>query len=395
MADLFGGQGDLISTIVWFILFTVLIFIGPRLMVTQTVFKLEKDVAELESIAERARGFIINKTAKSPRRSIKEEIRNFMEFFAVPPVDIDPYGLTKKLDHVIRNSDVKFRMFVDRIAPNFSENAKMDLRNALAGAIQTHQIAKIVRHFLELIKKYKMFQMALILQMQLPLIMRVSRASLYATKAFVDEVPIGDGIGPFVASSMIKGKAKVYKEDEFVVAKEKVGNRTVFISKSYGPGASTGYPGKFLLKFFKKQRINRIITIDAALRLEGERSGTVSEGVGVAMGGSGVDRYEIEEIATRMNIPLDAVAIKVSDEEALMPMKKEVMNSVDGAIGVVKSILERTRKSERILIMGVGNTCGVGNNRKSLEESRKKILKASKTKEKERKKGIMEKLMDI
>ena len=217
--------------------------------------------------------------------------------------------------------------------------------------------------------------MAMVIQMQIPLITRMAKASMHATKAFVDGLPIGDGIGPLIVASMINGKPQVFKEEEFVVAKAKIGGRDVWVSKAMGPGASTGYPGNFLTKFMKKQRIDKIITIDAGLKLEGEKTGTVAEGVGVAMGGIGVDRYEIEDIAVKRKIPLDAVVIKVSEEGALMPMKKEIFDSIKESTELVKESLKRAKKNERILIMGVGNTCGVGNDSKTVKEVEKKVKK--------------------
>ena len=77
-----------------------------------------------------------------------------MEFFAVTPISTDPYGIMKKLDHIIKNYDSRFRCFVDQINPNASKEEKKNIKNALSGAITTHQIAKIVRHYVELIKKY-------------------------------------------------------------------------------------------------------------------------------------------------------------------------------------------------------------------------------------------------
>jgi len=382
----FGG-GDWISTIIWFVLFIVFIFFGPRLMATQTILKLEREAKELEDMAEKSKSYILKSISKKSKKNVKNKINNFMEFFAVSPVGTDPYGVMKKIDHIIRNSDERFKYFVKQIAPDAGNIKQKNIKNALAGAITTYQIAKIVRHFVELIKKYKMFQLAMVIQMQIPLITRIAKASMHATKAFVDGLPIGDGVGALVTSKIMKGEVKNFKDEEFVVVKTKLDGRKVWVAKTDGPGASTGYPGKFLLKFFRKQKINRIITIDAALRLEGEKPGTIAEGVGVAIGGSGVDRYEIEEVAVKKNIPLDAIAIKVSEEEALMPMKKEVLDAVPKAIDALETALKRTRKNEKILIIGVGNTCGIGNDSKSFkiaEEQIKKHARKNKNKKKKR-----------
>lgn len=380
------GQPDLISTIVWFVLLLVFILFGPRLMTVQSVLKLEKDVDDIENMANKSRNYVIKYVSKKASPTVISQIKGFMEFFTIAPVDTDPYGVIKKLDHVLRNSDERFTYFVNQVAPEMSYEHKQNLKNALAGAMTTYQIAKIVRHNLEIIKKYKLFQLAMILQMQMPLIARIANAAMVATKAFVDGLPIGDGIGCLVTSNLIRGKYSVSKEDEFVLARGKVNGRDVWLAKSEGPGASTGYPGKFLQKFLKRNNIDRIITIDAGMRLEGERSGSIAEGVGVAIGGSGVDRYEIEEIAVKRNIPLDAVIIKVSDEEALMPMKKEIMDSVPNAIRAVEAAIKRAKRNEDILIIGVGNTCGIGNNFASVSEAERKIREYNKRQQEETKK---------
>jgi len=377
---------DLLSTIITFIFFIIVVVFGQRLMTMQTILKLEQEAKELEEMADRSKGYILKSLSKRSDHKLKENVNNFLEFFAIEPVAVDPYGVIKKIDHIVKNSDQRFTYFVNQIAPDFSEVRKRDIKNALEGAMMTHQVAKIVRHYLELIKKYKMFQLAMIIQMQLPLITRVAKAAMHATHAFVDGIPIGDGIGPLTAANLMKGNVKTYKEDEFSVVETNIAGRKVWVSKAEGPGASTGYPGKFLTKFFKTQKINKIITIDAALKLEGEKAGSVAEGVGVAMGGSGVDRYEIEEITVKNNIPLDAVAIKVSEEEALMPMKKEVFEAVPKAIEAVKKAVLRANKKDKIMIMGVGNTCGIGNDANSIAKAEEKI-KSHIKKSEEKKKG--------
>jgi hypothetical protein len=364
---------DWVSMILWFIIAILFFVFGQRLMVTQIVIKLEKEAEELEGMADKSETYILHSISKNPSPTLKKSVKNFMEFFAIGPISIDPYGVIKKLDHIVRNSDEKFKYFVRQIAPDLPKEEQMNIKNALEGAITTHQIAKIVRHYLELIKKYKMFQLAIVIQMQIPLISRIARASLKATQALAEGVPIGDGIGALVAANLMKDNVKVFDNYEFAVVKSQIDGKDVWISKASGPGASTGYPGKFLTDFLRKQKIDRMITIDAALKLEGEKTGSIAEGVGVAMGGTGVDRYEIEEIVVKRNIPLDAVAIKVSEEDALEPMGKEVFDVVPEAIESVKEILKRNGKKEKILIMGVGNTCGIGNTARELKDLEKKL----------------------
>lgn len=378
-----GGSGDLISTILWFLIFILFIIFGPRMMVAQTILKLEKEATELEAMAAGSRDRVAKAITSRPA-AIRDRLRDFMDFFIVSPVDVDPYGIIRKIDMVVKQSDRRFKLFVKQIVPRLNAEEAANLKDALAGAMTVHQIAKVVRHYLELIRKYKLYQLGIVIQMQLPLIRRMAKAAEAATDAFLGGIPIGDGIGPLVAAHLMQ-KPRVMVDEEFSVAKARIANRSVLVAKASGPGATIGHPGKFLLKLTKEEKIDRIITIDAAMRLEGEKTGSVCEGVGVAMGGS-VDRYEIEEFAVSRNIPLDAVVIKVNEEEALSPMPKEVLSSVSKVKTNLEEAVKRSGRNEKILIMGVGNTCGIGNSKADTKIAEEKIRKAaSKPKPKEKK----------
>ena len=169
---------DWVSTLIWIVMFVIFIIFGPRLMTTQTILKLEQEASELEQMAEKSKGYIIKYLSKKSNAKLKENVSNFLEFFAIEPVAMDPYGVVKKVDLIIRNSDQRFNYFVNQIAPDLSESKKRDIKGALEGAMMTYQIAKIVRHYLELIKKYKMFQLAMLIQMQIPLISRQAKAAM-------------------------------------------------------------------------------------------------------------------------------------------------------------------------------------------------------------------------
>ncbi|MCK4968274.1 MAG: DUF1512 family protein, partial [Candidatus Aenigmarchaeota archaeon] len=136
--------------------------------------------------------------------------------------------------------------------------------------------------------------------------------------------------------------------------------------KALGPGSALGKIGHGVESLVKKEKIDYIITVDAAGKLEGEKTGSIAEGVGVAMGGIGVERSRIEDIAVKRDIPMDGIVIKMSPEEASIPIKKTVFMALKNAREVVERTITET-KSKKILLIGVGNTCGIGNTKKSLE----------------------------
>ena len=100
--------------------------------------------------------------------------------------------------------------------------------------------------------------------------------------------------------------------------------------------------------------------VDAALKMEGEDSTTVSRGFGAAIGGIGVERFYIEEIATKHNIPVFAIVIKQSVKEAIGLMTKEIAEKADDVRSQIQEMIkENTKQGQSILVIGVGNTLGV------------------------------------
>jgi hypothetical protein len=182
-------------------------------------------------------------------------------------------------------------------------------------------------------------------------------------------------------------KDKVKKtEDEVTITEKKIDGRHAFLMKATGPGGRVGYPGKAVEKIIKKHRIARVITIDAAAKLEGEKTGSVAEGVGIAMGGPGVERTYIEEAVVRNRIPMDSIIVKMSSEEAIKPLRMSMIKAEPLVMDALKRCLARARKGDKVLIVGVGNTSGVGNNGKEAAatvkfvEAYERKLKAAKKK---------------
>ena len=138
-------------------------------------------------------------------------------------------------------------------------------------------------------------------------------------------------------------------------------NRNAFIIKAKGPGGNVGKPGEAIKKVVEdKKDISLIITIDAALKLEGEDSGEVAEGIGAAIGGPGIERYKIEEIATNNKIKYLAIVTKMSEKEAITEMKDEIEKSAEILLTKVKeTINQHSKDNQNIIIAGIGNTLGV------------------------------------
>lgn len=349
----------------YFVLFFAFILFYPRIVISQMMFGLERTLNTLEKWTNEGKNFVIKKVTQKPTKELRDAINNFLEFFRIEPVSLDPYGVMKKIEHVDNLSDERLKYFAKTIAPKFGSEEQADLMGGLSGAITLHQITKIIRHYIELIKKTKNLQLAMVLQMQLPMIEKLSRAMLYATEALSNGWPIGDSAGSLVAAHLIGESRMKEFDEETLYTQKKLFGRQVIIVKAKGPGGRLGKLGKVVEKLSRANKIAKVITVDAALKLEGEKTGTIAEGIGVAIGGTGVDRNYIENVATNNGIPIDAVAIKMSQEEAVMPMKNEILNSLNHALQVVESNVKRTKQKGKIIIVGVGNCSGIGNDKKS------------------------------
>jgi hypothetical protein len=160
----------------------------------------------------------------------------------------------------------------------------------------------------------------------------------------------------------MKDKEKRKVEKDMVVAETLIEGRKVFLTKAEGPGGNVGKPGDAIRRIVEEQegKVSMIIMLDAALKFEGEESGQISEGIGAAIGGIGTERFKIEEEAQKFKIPVYAMIVKQSIQEAILPMKKSISDAVDPTLARIKSlILEQSKEGDVVIVAGIGNTMGV------------------------------------
>jgi len=372
------AQTDPLGMIVWFLMFFVFMFLYPRLMLSQLIYKIEQSAKKMEEMSKFANTMAVKKIGSS--KDVKASVDEFTDFFVVEPSAIDPFGLVKKIDQTIRGMESRFSGFVDDVAGGKSYDEKQRINYGLRAAIGLRQISKMVRHFVEMAKKFKNLQIAMILQMQMPIIEKIAESEFRGTEAFLNGMPIGDSVGPLIAASLME-KSKEIAED-IVMGETSINARKCFVLKAKGPAPHLGRIDEAINRIMSTHRISRIITVDAAQKLEGEKSGSVAEGVGFAMGGIG-QRELIENVLLPRKMPIDSIAVKVGMEDAIMPMKKEIYNSRDKAVELIKRSVNRAKKGEKIIIIGVGNSSGVGNDKKSLEITKKMVDEIDKSYKKE------------
>ena len=364
----FGGTGDSISqilSILFYVVFIVFLFYGQRIQMYVMIREVEGSLYKLKYIKEEGRKITIEtiKEIGKPQTDPSARVDRYLEYFTISPQSMDPAGIVYKLDHILDVRDTRLKDEVKLMAPASDEVQINNLENTLEAAMALNFIYKVVRHYYIQGKKTLSLYIIMQLQMILPLVMKEAEAYASALKAFAYGQPIGDGAGPLVAAKLMHGYETRKLPKDCVVATVPIEGRTAFIIKAEGPGGNVGKPGDAVKAVVDENdgKIASVIMIDAGLKLEGEIVGEVAEGIGAAIGGPGVDQYKIEDAVVKHQIPINAVIVKEDIGDAVSPMRKEIADSTDKVIERVKNvILERTKEGDKVIIVGVGNTIGIG-----------------------------------
>jgi hypothetical protein len=365
---LLTGAGDSISqilSVLFYVVFIVFLFYGQRIQMYVMIREVEGSLYKLRYIKEEGRKIAIEtiKEIGKPQIDPSTRVDRYLEYFTIQPQSMDPAGIVPKLDHILDVRDTRLKDEVKLMAPASNEVQVNNLENTLEAAMALNYIYKVVRHFYIQGKKTLSLYIIMQLQMILPLVMKEAEAYASALKAFAYGQPIGDGAGPLVAAKLMHGYKTREVSKDCVVATVPLEGRTAFIIKAEGPGGNVGKPGDAVKAVVNENdgKIASVIMIDAGLKLEGETVGEVAEGIGAAIGGPGVDQYKIEEAVVKHQIPINAVIVKEDIGDAVSPMRKEIADSVDKVIERVKNvILERSKEGDKVIIVGVGNTIGIG-----------------------------------
>ncbi len=368
LANQFGGTGDIISQIISFVYifaFIAFVFYGQRIQMWAIIREVESSLYKLKYMRDEGRKTAIEtiKEIGKPQADPSARVDRYLEYFTIAPQSMDPAGVVWKLDHILDVRDTRLKDEVKLMAPAVDETQTNNLENTLEAAMALNYIFKVVRHFYIQGKKTLSFYVIVQLQMILPLVMKEAEAYASALKAFAYGQPIGDGAGALVAAKLMHGYETRKLPKDCVVATVPLEGRTAFIIKAEGPGGNVGKPGDAVKAVIDENegKIASVIMIDAGLKLEGEPVGEVAEGIGAAIGGPGVDQFKIEESLLQYHIPIHAVIVKEDIGDAVSPMRKEISDSIDKAIERVKGVLiERTKEGDKVIVVGVGNTIGIG-----------------------------------
>ena len=363
--DEFFGTGDdsnPFMMLIWILPIILFVFYGQRIQLIITSGDIKKKLGQLEQFRNDSRSALIEYIKKdlAVKDDITQKLDRIFDYFTIMPIDIDPNGIIPKIHRLIRSREDTTRKQIQSLLSEINTMEITKIQNLLEIVTYLQLLHRIVRHLFLTAKKQNNYPLILPLQMMLPFIMEQAEALKDAVPAFKLGQPIGDGIGPLVVGEMMLDTKKQKAEFETVYSESKFEDRKLILLKAEGPFATVGRPAEAAEFLVEKYKPDTIVMIDAALKLEGEDSGTVSQGFGAAIGGIGTDRFKIEELATKFDIPIFSIVVKQSVKEAITLMKKEIANQTENVKNQVhEMITDNTINGQTVLVIGVGNTLGV------------------------------------
>ncbi|MCG3108017.1 hypothetical protein L3N51_00295 [Metallosphaera sp. J1] len=351
---------------IFFIALLALSFFPGVQQKTQIMF-LSRDVEQklqmIEGYLKDSRGLTEKLLKEKGFADPKAFVDRIIDRFVIDPVSVEPTDIINRMKLLMRSNEDTVREMITAVNPNIDPMTRSQIEISTEVVNALNLIYKVIRHYLIMAKKLNSIMIMYQLQMVAPIYVKYAEAYAKAQKVFLQGIPIGDGLGPLVASRfLMKADQKFTVSKDTIAGSIEFEGRKVVVVKAEGPMATVGTPGEGVQNVIEREggRVSRIITVDAALKLEGEETGSVAEGMGVAMGDPGPEKIAIERVAVKYGIPIDAVIVKMSMEEAITEMRKEVYQAADKAIEYVKRIiLERTKPGSTVVVVGVGNTAGI------------------------------------
>jgi len=357
-----GEDTDTLMMLIWIVPVIIFVLYGQKIQLLISSNEIKKDVDKLDEFTKTTKKDFLNyvKNNLTSKSDPSKKLDSFFDYFTIMPVDLDPNGIISKINHLVRSREDFIRLQINNMFPDLSSVELSKIQNLLEIVTTLQLFHKYTRHLYLTAKKQKNFPLILPLQMMIPFIMEEATALKDAMSAIKKNQPIGDGIGPMIVGQLMLETTKENAAFETVWSKTSFEDRELFLLKAEGPNATVGRPGDGFEKIISIKKPDLVIMIDASLKLEGEDSASIAKGFGAAIGGIGTERFKIEEIATKNQIPILALVVKQSIHEAITLMTDAIANKADSVKEeLLQMIRDNSTSGQTVLLIGVGNTIGV------------------------------------
>jgi hypothetical protein len=320
--------------------------------------KVRKRVREVSGMIKETRTLVMSLfDDKLTEEEKSEGYDKVMDHFVIAPIETDPSEVMSRLEYLLNTGDETLEKLVEPLSPDGDSVKVENLKQMFWESIKLNRIYKILRETYLSSKKSRSLEMMIQSTMNLSLLIRDARIRFKAVKAYLDPPPIGNGIAPLAASKLIED-SRFRVKDGVVISERKYKGRDIVIIKPKGPGARMRNLGRVAeAKIMDEKKVAGVIVISAQVKLEGEKSATITPATGVAFILE-PDKYRLEELSSQRKIPLISIIVKMSEEEYHTKMTDEIRNTIPKIIEKFEDIIGHLDEG-KVIVIGSGNTMSI------------------------------------
>jgi hypothetical protein len=311
-------------------------------------------------------------------QEINEIIMDMLEFFVISPSE-GKSTVFSKLRIIVHERERHLKLLLSQFIKDIPAKTLSSVLSLMMLTGELHTIFKKIQHNLILSKKIHSHLFYLQTSADLAQLMSNAKAYAVGLDSFLEIQLIGDSISPLALEAFIEEEAKENKDSVtswseiyhgMIVKEIRFEKRRCICIHARGPYSNVGQPGEAFVEIIDKLKRENchpvaLITVDAYQRLEGEPSGNVAQGIGVAVGDSlnfELNKHQIEDICLNAEPPIlvESIICRESLEEAITPMTEEIKGSIPKIIRLIKKIIRtQVPQNETVIIFGIGNGIGV------------------------------------
>src|SRR5436309_5400924 len=220
-------------------LFFVFILYGQRIQYYVTLGNISRSLNRLKVLEDGAKKDALDYITqdRADKEEISERVNGVLEYVTIMPESVDPSGVVSKIEHVVRTGDDRIRSEVGSLLGSADRVKVSVAQNMLEVASALKTLHKVVRHYYLTGKKTSSYMTLVQLQMMMPQIMEQAQALAKAETAIRGAQPIGDGLGPTVASRLLGGAPAQRLGRATVIAVTRYGGRRLCVVQAAGPTA--------------------------------------------------------------------------------------------------------------------------------------------------------------
>jgi len=151
--------------IIGIIVVIIFILMLPRIVRMRLISSVVRATNELEAMVKDSQEVLVKLCQEkgNPSKDLHELVENYLEFFVIPPVDLDPNGIVEKYRRILDLSEDHFQRMAQELAPEADPEWISNIIMTLKSTLGLKGVFKMVRHNLVLAQKTGNLQILLML----------------------------------------------------------------------------------------------------------------------------------------------------------------------------------------------------------------------------------------